>query len=661
MPRTASLRWLRPIWWVAVLTGVSLTLQAAPPRVGYVYPAGGQVGATFEAELGGQYLGDPIDVIISGEGVTAEVLEHNKVPSAQMISDFRDRLRSVQPALREVRGGSDVPAAEVMPKILELLKEAELTETDVRHIDQYTRERNDPKRQLNSQIGETVRVRFTVSASAEPGLRFCRLITESGLSNPLRFVIGRLPEYREPEVWNFRLPTYLGIETMPEEEVGTRGPVALPATLNGRILPGEVDEFLFKASEGDQVVVSLEARSLIPYLADAVPGWFQAVVSLEDTRGNELAFADDYRFNPDPVLFFKMPRDGEYRLKVHDSIFRGREDFVYRVTVGELPFLTAISPLGGQAGSEVDLVLEGGNLTEHERKRFALPEEPGMMLITAMGATGESNAIPFHVADIPEDRERESNDRIGAANELELPGIVNGAIGWPGDQDFFRVKGKGNRPMTFEIFARRLGSPLDANLTVFDDDGKQIAWNDDFENPSAGLTTHHADPRVTVKLPADGQVFVRVADTQNSGGYAHSYRLRVSQGIPEVFLRATPSSLNAKPGGTAQLTVHALRMDDFEGAVKLRLKEAPQGFSLKSDTIPAGEESAQIALAVSSTATEGPVPIVLEAVAEVEGEAPFALKVVPAEDMMQAFIRHHLVPVDSLLVDVREPPEPAVR
>ena len=32
------------------------------------------------------------------------------------------------------------------------------------------------------------------------------------------------------------------------------------------------------------------------------------------------------------------------------AIYRGREDFVYRITIGELPFVTSIFPLGGRAG-----------------------------------------------------------------------------------------------------------------------------------------------------------------------------------------------------------------------------------------------------------------------------------------------------------------------
>ena len=39
-------------------------------------------------------------------------------------------------------------------------------------------------------------------------------------------------------------------------------------------------------------------------------------MTLYDADGKELAFADDYRFHPDPVLFFKVPKDGLYKFKI---------------------------------------------------------------------------------------------------------------------------------------------------------------------------------------------------------------------------------------------------------------------------------------------------------------------------------------------------------
>ena len=136
----------------------------------------------------------------------------------------------------------------------------------------------------------------------------------------------------------------------PEPEMN----ITLPVTVNGQIMPGGVDRYRFTAHKGQRLVVVVSARRLIPYLADAVPGWFQAAVAIYDADGNELAYADHYRFHPDPVLHCKIPKNGQYVLEIRDSLYRGREDFVYRIAVGELPFVTGIFPLGGQTGKQTD-------------------------------------------------------------------------------------------------------------------------------------------------------------------------------------------------------------------------------------------------------------------------------------------------------------------
>jgi len=47
---------------------------------------------------------------------------------------------------------------------------------------------------------------------------------------------------------------------------GARGP---------DVHPGEADRYRFQARKGQELVIAASARELIPYLADAVPGWFK--------------------------------------------------------------------------------------------------------------------------------------------------------------------------------------------------------------------------------------------------------------------------------------------------------------------------------------------------------------------------------------------------
>lgn len=659
----------RPPWRGIVMVAACLctatTTQAQrAPRIGYVYPAGGQANTTFEVLVGGQGLDDPTGVVTSGDGIEAEILEHIKPLSAQMAGDIREKLREMQSQMRALRKGGKLSSADMLPAIRRLLREAGLTEKDLRQMADYDRRRNDPKQQQNTQIGETVRVKVTIAGNAEPGLRQWRLRTTSGLSNPMRFAVGQHPEIREAEPpLEFDFEGYSGSPSAAKKTARhavVTPTTSLPVTINGRILPGEVDNFTFHARKGEQVVLAVQARNLIPYLADAVPGWFQATVALRDASGHELAFADGYRFDPDPVVFYKIPEDGDYLIEVHDSIYRGREDFVYRITVGELPFLTGISPLGAPAGSKVDIMFFGGNLGGQNKERYTAPDQAGIITLHATRGPWRSNPIPFQIDKLAEEAEREPNNSLGGANEVKPPFIVNGRIDAPGDVDIFRLKGQGNKPMVFEIFARRLGSPLDSSLAVFDTDGKQLAVNDDHEDPAAGLTTHHADSRLSVKLPATGECFVRVTDTQNQGSSGHAYRLRITPARPGFSLRVTPSTLNAKTGGTARLTVHALRTDGFDGEISLQLKGAPEYFQLKNARVPAGADRAEVSLTVPSVATEEPTALSIQGTAEVNGR-PVVVDAVPAEDMMQAFIYRHLVPVDALLVDVRTPPEKPAR
>ena len=66
-----------------------------------------------------------------------------------------------------------------------------------------------------------------------------------------------------------------------------------------------MNRYRFAARKGQRLVISTLGRQLIPYIADAVPGWFQPVLALYDANGKEVAYDDDYRFKPDPVIFYR--------------------------------------------------------------------------------------------------------------------------------------------------------------------------------------------------------------------------------------------------------------------------------------------------------------------------------------------------------------------
>jgi hypothetical protein len=504
--------------------------------------------------------------------------------------------------------------------------------------------------QRNREIDQLAVIRVTIDPEAEPGMRELRLVTPIGASNPVRFMVGTLPEVFESEPND---------QESPEQSLARP-----PFILNGQVMPGDVDHFSFEAVEGQHLVIHAMARELVPYLADAVPGWFQAVMTIHDNEGNEVAYADDYRFNPDPVLFFIPPETGTYHLSIHDSIYRGREDFVYRIQVGELPFITSIYPLGGQSGQKTLVKATGWNLPSRSFRIGTKPDGPEVRTTRMLAEGVPSNEVPYAVDAWPEFHEGKGNKNFTTAGEVSIPAVVNGRIETDGDADYYAFTANKDETLRLEVVARRLNSPLDSLIRVFDEAGQVIAWNDDPPKSSEptsrkGLQTHRSDSVLEMTSPRDGTYFVQITDSRSHGGSAFAYRLRIENPQPDYNLFVTSSALNSVAGGTTRIRAHLERLNGFAGPVQIRLKNAPKGMWLSGQTIPAGATTVDFTLKTPPNLRNGMHTVQLTGIADINGRK-VAKPAIPADDVTQAFITHHLVESDELLLCInrrsRRPP-----
>lgn len=364
-------------------------VAANDPYIGFVYPAGGQQGTTFRVTFGGQFIHGVTQVLVSGAGVSVKVIEYNKKISPQLqrlLLEQRDELKYV-PENR--RNPAEIEMLDRLNNVLGTYVQQPACDS----------------------IANILIAEVKIEADALPGEREIRLLAAAGLTNPMPFFIGQLPE-----MTGAPLPTsakaILGKEGesllktrgaatasgaakknkkngAPEDqgmesqdmmgagmEMGESGAlsdvddaivrVKPPCVVNGQIGAGTVDRYLVSCRAGQELVVEVKARALVPYLADAVPGWFQPVIKLCDSSGAAVAYNDDYLFKPDPVLFYQIKRDGDYLLSIYDSIYRGREDFVYRMSIGPLPFVTSWFPLGCQLGQPAAIAVKGVNLVQDQ-------------------------------------------------------------------------------------------------------------------------------------------------------------------------------------------------------------------------------------------------------------------------------------------------------
>jgi hypothetical protein len=629
------------------LTGLLAMTQAAQaqprPYIGFVYPAGGRQGTTFQIRLGGQGLDGVDDVLVSGTGVSAKIVEYCRRMNNQEIQLLREQLSELKQGPAEKDQAKVTMAARIERRLAAFVPTPAC-----------------------ASIANLVLVEVTIAPDAAPGRRELTLATLRGVSNPLVSCVGQFPEVCRKPMLSATLQVLgkeeLALRKRPEDEVEQR--ISLPCIVNGQIASGEVNRYRFEARKGQRLVISAAARDLVPYLADAVPGWFQPVMALYDAKGKEVAYSDDYRFRPDPVILYEVPKDGEYVCAITDAIYRGREDFVYRVTIGELPFVTSIFPLGARAGRPAKIEMKGWNLQGARLTPPAADAGPGIHPVAACREGTVSNTMPFVLDTLPERLEKEPNNDPLHAQKVELPVIINGRIDRRDDWDVFQFAGRAGETIVAEVTARRLDSPLDSQLKLTDVAGNLLAFNDDHEDLGAGVSTHHADSYLLAKLPADGTYCVHLGDTARNGGEEYAYRLRLSAPRPDFALYVVPSGSALRSKGSSAVSLHAIRKDGFAGPIKLGLKGPQTGFSVNPLSLPPDQTVARLTIRTDLSETKRPVSLSVVGRAKVQ-ERDVVHEAVPAEDRMQAFLWRHLVPAEEMRALVfnpsYEPPPKRVR
>ncbi len=665
---------------VGLLAMGGLAMGQSRPYIGFAYPAGGQQGKTFQVRLGGQGLSDLEGAIVTGQGVTARLLEYRQKLGPQEITLLREQLADLKKQAKaaglaskskgsaagaEMMMSSD--AGPMMSSGSEMMMGsggaavgAPAPGSDAATLHLIARIENRiaeyVQRPACDSIAHIAILEVKIAPNAEPGERELRLVTPRGVSNPLPFHVGQLPEVQRKYMTTSHFQV-LGKEELaqrkrPPEEAECR--ISLPCTMNGQVASGEVNKYRFSARKGQKLVVVTYARQLVQYIADAVPGWFQPVLMLRDAEGNEVAYNDDFRFKPDPVMLLEVPKDGEYVLEIYDSIYRGREDFVYRLTIGELPYLTSVFPLGGKAGALPALTMKGWNLDKAGLVPPGKDAGAGIHRVAANKAGLYSNPLPFAVDTLPECMDKEDNNSAAKAQRVQLPIIVNGRIDRQDDADVFQFSGKAGDMVVAEVMARRLESPLDSRVQIADSAGKILAFSDDVEDLGSGVNTHHADSYIMTKLPADGTYFVHLADTGRSGGAEYAYRLRISAPRPDFALRVVPSSIALRSKSSTSVSVYAIRKDGFTDPISITLKDPPAGFVASPVSLVGTQQVARVTIKADLKDTKAPVNLQLVGKAKA-GSTEIARMAVPAEDRMQAFLWRHLVPAEDFKALVYDP------
>lgn len=437
------------------------------------------------------------------------------------------------------------------------------------------------KAEVTSADDGQVRAKITVPKDAPSGLHELRCVTGAGVTAPAYFFVSQYAQTPEKE---------------PNNVIPQANEIQLPACLAGVINGGEdQDVFAFTAKKGQRLIFDVEGfkKYAPPQNNQNGISYLDSFILLRDAGGRELAFDDDHH-KLDAFLAYEFPADGGYSITIRDSIYRGRGDFHYRLSIGDRPSVTAVYPPGGQRGTRVVATVYGYNLDSSgaTQIRTALRMQPaaGAQEFRVTTAAGTSNAVPVIAGEFEEINEAEPNNRIPDATPVTLPVVCNGRFDSLTDFDAFRFQAQGGQRIVCQVEAADLGSPVDSYVTVMNRSGQVIGRDDD----GGGMP----DARLEVSLPNTDEYVVFVRNQTRTGcGPLYFYRLSIrslqprfdvvfrqegvnNQGAPE---QVPVDAIAVQQGGAVEFEVLTRRREGQSGDIAISLNAPPsfKGISIE--------------------------------------------------------------------------------
>lgn len=475
---------------------------------------------------------------------------------------------------------------------------------------------------------------ITVASNVPPGTYEARIVCRFGISNPRLFAVGRRSESNEP--------SNNQVSASPAE-------IALDTIVNGHAEANSIDYFRFQVKKGQRVLVVCAAKSINSRM--------DPVLILQDLTGRELD-----RNRRGGLLDYTSQADGALMLKVHDFLYRGGEDYFYRLSVGTGPHLDFVFPPSGLAGTKSKFTLYGRNLPGGTPSEFKLHGKPLEQLAVELElpahATPDSeasydfvtkpsdapvegfeyrlrtdsavsNPVWINYAAAPVIAEQTANDKPEAAQRVTLPCEYVGQFYPKNDRDWILFEAKKGEVYWVEVFSHRLGFATDPFVVIQrvsknakgEEQVSDVQELSDLEANIGGpeFNTATRDLAGRFEVRDDGAYRVQVRDLFN---YAESdprlgYRLVIrkeAQDFRLVALPQPPPPLNRdkkeavpwtpflRKGETIAIKVLAYRRDGFNGEIRIALEGLPSGLRFSDTKIEAGKSSATVFVTADETA-----------------------------------------------------------
>lgn len=202
--------------------------------------------------------------------------------------------------------------------------------------------------------------------------------------------------------------------------------------------------------------------------------------------------------------------------------------------------LWASAPLHAELTPGID---QNGALADRATYRLTVPASNavGPAAVRIANGAGVSNVRLMLVDDLPTLPENGANKLREQAQELPLGSAVEG-VADAESSDFFKFRAAAGQRVSVEVYAKRLGQPLDAIVRVLDSSGRELFFSDD--TPGIG-----PDLRFAFSAPSEGEYTLEIRDVAFGGGGRYRLRLGDFPVGPGVF------PLAAQAGSTPLVSI----------------------------------------------------------------------------------------------------------
>lgn len=437
--------------------------------------------------------------------------------------------------------------------------------------------RKDIRVEVVSSDDYIVKARVSVGPNVPVGLHDYRVHTACGTYVGV-FHVGSLQAQREVE---------------PNNDLPHAQKIELPAMVDGVVEAADYDVFRFHAGAGEVLIFDLLARRAGSML--------DGTLGILDERGTELDFNDDYYIHKDPHLEFRVPKTGDYFIRVAGSEEEGSKYSSYRLIAGPVPYASRMLPAGAKRGVANELHIIGANLdrvdhvilgeslakgsvssarAEEIMVRLQVPAsvKPGRYELHVFAGSVEAPlTIPILVSDLDEKLAAASRSREHP-QLIPIPAAVNGSLAHKRAEDFFTFEVPAGERLAFDVDSMKLGYLDDPLLVIYSPDGQLVASADDRLQQN-GSQPPNLDPYLVYKFEKAGRYVVMIRDSAERGDPNYIYRLAIYHVEPDFDMLGLTPEVTLYRGKTSLLPARVRRLGGWDTPIEVWVEDLGAGVS----------------------------------------------------------------------------------